>query len=194
VLTRVERTRRFEKELDRVPEAIRVKAIVWIQLVETLVCAKSGNALAFMTSLSKGSGLVSGRSGLTRLTESFIAKSKVIWRSCFWRCQSMSTEKKGQPLYSDELRKKYGRITFGRFLVAWREADGFTQAAFARKLSLSAANLCDLEQGRRIPSPSRAKKIAKKLGLPEKGIVAMALEDSLRREGMSYSVELKEVA
>ncbi len=36
MITRVERTKRFEKELDRVPEAIRVKAIFWIGLVETL--------------------------------------------------------------------------------------------------------------------------------------------------------------
>jgi len=103
----------------------------------------------------------------------------------------MSTRKQ---LYSEELRRKYGRVSFGRFLTAWREAEGMTQTQFARKLSLSSANLCDLEQGRRIPSPRRAKKIARKLGLPEKGIVALALEDSLQREGMKYAVELKDVA
>ncbi len=105
----------------------------------------------------------------------------------------MSTEKSAL-LYSTELRKKYGRLSFGRFLVAWRESDAMTQAEFARKLGLSSANLCDLEQGRRIPSPSRAKKIARKLRLPEAGIVALALEDSLYREGLRYSVELRAVA
>lgn len=34
--TRVERTRKFEKDLDRVPEKIRVKAILWISFVESL--------------------------------------------------------------------------------------------------------------------------------------------------------------
>lgn len=34
--TRVFRTKRFEKDLDRVPEHIRVKAIFWIGLVESL--------------------------------------------------------------------------------------------------------------------------------------------------------------
>jgi len=96
--------------------------------------------------------------------------------------------------YSDELQKKYGRITFGRFLLAWRQSEEMTQSAFARHLGLSSANLCDLEQGRRIPSPSRARKIAKKLGLPEMGIIAIALQDALYREGMRYSVELKEVS
>jgi transcriptional regulator with XRE-family HTH domain len=105
----------------------------------------------------------------------------------------MSTEKKSG-LYSEELRKKYGRVSFGRFLQAWREADGLTQTQFAKKLGLSSANLCDLEHGRRIPSPDRARRIAKKLGLPEKGLVAIAIEDALYREGMKYSVELREVA
>ena len=34
MLTRVLRTKKFEKDLDRVPEAIRVKAIFWIGLIE----------------------------------------------------------------------------------------------------------------------------------------------------------------
>ena len=102
-------------------------------------------------------------------------------------CKKMSS-------YSEELRKKYGRITFGRFLQSWRESEGLTQSQFAKKLGLSSANLCDLEHSRRIPSPDRARRIAKKLGLPEKGLVALAVEDILHREGMNYSVELKEVA
>ncbi len=105
----------------------------------------------------------------------------------------MRTEKRISN-YSAELRKKYGRVTFGRFLMAWRESEQMTQAEFARKLKLSSANLCDLEQGRRVPSPSRARAIARKLGLAEKGIVAMALEDGLHRDGLNYTVELKEVA
>jgi transcriptional regulator with XRE-family HTH domain len=105
----------------------------------------------------------------------------------------MSTDKKNVP-YSDELRKKYGRLTFGRFLISWRESEEMTQVQFAKKIGISSANLCDLEQGRRIPSPDRARRIARKLGLPEKGIIALAMEDILFREGMKYSVELKEVA
>lgn len=96
--------------------------------------------------------------------------------------------------YIEELEKKYGRISFGRFLISWRLSENLTQKEFAKKLRLSSANLCDLEQGRRIPTPSRAKKIAEKLGLPEKGILIMILEDRLHQEGLRYSVELKEVA
>lgn len=35
--------------------------------------------------------------------------------------------------YSDELRKKYGRISFGNFLIAWRTADDLPQTVFAKK-------------------------------------------------------------
>lgn len=99
-----------------------------------------------------------------------------------------------RPSYTDELRDKYGRMTFGRFLVTWRECEELSQSQFARKLGLSSANLCDLEQGRRIPSPKRAKTIAKRLGLPEKGIIAIAIADALHRQGLRYSVELLDVA
>jgi len=51
--------------------------------------------------------------------------------------------------------------------------------------------LNDLEKGRRIPSPSRAAKIAKKLGLPEMGLIQLALKDSLVKEGFDYDVKLE---
>jgi len=34
--TRVQRTKRFEKDLDKVPEFIRIKVIVWVGLVEAV--------------------------------------------------------------------------------------------------------------------------------------------------------------
>ncbi len=96
--------------------------------------------------------------------------------------------------YSEILKKKYGRISFGKFLISWRTAENLSQKDFALKIGLSAANLCDLEQERRIPTPTRAKKIAKKLGIPEKGLLILAIEDKLHHEGLHYTVELKEVA
>ena len=96
--------------------------------------------------------------------------------------------------YSSELASKYGRIAFGQFLTSWRKCEDMSQADFARFLSLSPANLCDLEQGRRIPSPTRVKAISRKLGIPERGLIAMALQDSLLKDGFRYQVELKEAA
>ncbi len=93
--------------------------------------------------------------------------------------------------YFEKLEKKYGVITFADMLKAWREAEDLSQTAFAKKVGLSVQNLNDLEKGRRIPSPSRAAKIAKKLGLPEMGVIQLALKDSLVKEGFDYDVKLE---
>lgn len=92
--------------------------------------------------------------------------------------------------YFEELEKKYGRLTFGDMLKAWRESDEFSQTAFAKKLGISVQNLNDIEKGRKIPSPTRAAKIAKKLGLPESPLIQLALRDTLYKEGFKYSVTL----
>ncbi len=93
--------------------------------------------------------------------------------------------------YFEKLEKQYGRLTFGSLLKAWRQADDYSQTAFAKKLGLSVQNLNDLEKGRRIPTPSRAAKIARKLGLPEIGLIQLALRDSLAKEGFHYNVMLE---
>jgi transcriptional regulator with XRE-family HTH domain len=93
--------------------------------------------------------------------------------------------------YFEKLEKKYGVMTFADMLKAWREAEDMSQTAFAKKVGLSVQNLNDLEKGRRIPSPSRAAKIAKKLGLPEMGVIQLALKDSLVKEGFDYDVKLE---
>ena len=93
--------------------------------------------------------------------------------------------------YFEKLEKQYGVITFGDLLKAWREAERLTQTAFAKKVGLSVQNLNDLEKGRRIPTPTRAARIAKKLRLPEVGLIQLALRDSLIKEGFHYEVRLE---
>jgi transcriptional regulator with XRE-family HTH domain len=93
--------------------------------------------------------------------------------------------------YFEKLERQYGALSFGAFLKAWREADGITQSIFAKKLRLSVQNLNDLEKGRRIPSPTRAASIAKKLCIPEIGLIKLALRDSLFKDGFKYDVTLK---
>ena len=93
--------------------------------------------------------------------------------------------------YLEKFEKQYGRLTFGDALKAWREADELSQTAFAKKLGLSVQNLNDIEKGRRIPSATRAAGIAKKLGLPEMGMIQLALRDTLFKEGFRYDVSLK---
>lgn len=93
--------------------------------------------------------------------------------------------------FFEKLEKQYGHLTFGETLKAWREAEDLSQTAFSKKLGLSVQNLNDLEKGRRIPTPSRAARIAKKLGLPEMGMIQLALRDSLLKEGFKYEVKLE---
>lgn len=93
--------------------------------------------------------------------------------------------------YFDKIEKMYGPLTVGGLLRAWRDAEELTQTVFAKKLGLSVQNLNDLEKGRRIPSPTRAARIAKKLGVPEIGLIQLSLRDSLRKEGFKYQVQLK---
>jgi len=93
--------------------------------------------------------------------------------------------------YSEKLEKKYGVLTFADVLKSWRQSDEISQTAFAKKLGISVQNLNDLEKGRRIPSPIRAAKIAKRLGLPEMGLIQLALRDSLAKDGFTYAVKLE---
>lgn len=93
--------------------------------------------------------------------------------------------------YFEKLEKQYGPLTFGGLLRAWREGEEMTQTAFAKKIGLSVQNLNDLEKGRRIPTPTRAARIAKKLGLPQVGLIELALRDSLAKEGFRYEVKLE---
>lgn len=96
--------------------------------------------------------------------------------------------------YFEKLEKQYGTLTFGNMLKSWREAEDMTQSSFAKKIGLSAQNLNDLEKGRRIPTATRAAKIAKKLGLPEMGLIQLAMRDALAKEGFHFDVKLGEAS
>ena len=90
-----------------------------------------------------------------------------------------------------DLERKYGQMTLGRFLKAFREADEQSQIDYAHRLGLSRANLCDLEKGRRFASPARAARLAARLGVPEAVLVQLSLQDELRAAKLKYRVELK---
>ncbi len=94
----------------------------------------------------------------------------------------------------EKLEKKYGRLTFGNFLKAYREADQLTQTQLAKKLNLTVQNLCDIEKSRRIPSPKRAAKIAKKIEMPVISMIQLALRDTLIAEGFEFDVQLTKIA
>ena len=74
---------------------------------------------------------------------------------------------------------------------ATREGIEMSQADFARKLGVTRSYLCDLEKNRKTISPAQAARFARVLGYSEKQYVRLALQDSLRRAGLSYTVEIR---
>ena len=66
--------------------------------------------------------------------------------------------------------------------------------AFGKRVGVSAANLCDIEKGRKGVSPEKAEQIAKAIGLPPALLVRLAIEESLRAAGLKYSIEVKPAA
>jgi len=91
---------------------------------------------------------------------------------------------------SRDLFRDYGQLSFGELLRSFRLADALNQTEFSRKLGISAANLCDLEKGRKVPSPARAAKIAGKLGLPKALLIQLALQEQLKEAHLNYKVSV----
>ena len=89
------------------------------------------------------------------------------------------------------LENKFGPMTLGLFLRSLRETEDISLTEFAAKLGLSRANLCDIEKGRKIPTPERASRMAHSLGIPEKVLIQLALQDALREAKLDYEIELR---
>ena len=89
-----------------------------------------------------------------------------------------------------ELRKDYGVLTFGNALEAYRKCEEISQKKFALMLGISARSLCDIEKGRRVPSPRKAAKIASQIKQPESFWLQLAFQDMLRQENLKYTVSV----
>jgi len=89
-----------------------------------------------------------------------------------------------------EFEKEFGPLTFGNALASYRLGEEKSQREFAAFLGISPQSLCDIEKERRIPPPSRASKIAGKLGEPEGFWVQLALQDMLRKENLNLVVSI----
>ena len=102
----------------------------------------------------------------------------------------MGTKKKSDAVkYLESLSG--GPLTFGAMLAAIRDGEEISQVDFAKRLKISKAHLCDLEKGRRLPSPARAAKFAKILGYSPERFVKVTLQEQLDRENLGLSVEVK---
>ena len=84
-----------------------------------------------------------------------------------------------------------GPLTFGRALRAVREREELTQVALAERMDVGRQTVCDLEQGRRLPSPGLAAKYAKALRHHEGQFVRLALQDQVRKAGLKFTIKVE---
>lgn len=89
------------------------------------------------------------------------------------------------------LEKKLGIMTVGGFLRSWRESEEYTQQESAKELGMPAANLCDIEKGRKGVSPQKAAEIAEAIGYSPTILIELALKEQLREAGLNYDIEVK---
>lgn len=101
----------------------------------------------------------------------------------------MSTKEKKFGL--KDLEKKYGTLTLAKFISSWRKSEDMNQKEFAEKIGISAANLCDIEKGRKGVSLFKAADIAKKIGYSPTVLVQLALQEQVESSGLDYTVEVK---
>jgi len=104
----------------------------------------------------------------------------------------MSTNKKWYGI--KDLEARYGPMTVGMFVRAFRMSDEISQADYAKKLKISKANLCDIEKGRKLVSPERAAKFAKILQVSEVVLIRLAIQDMLRSAKLNYEVSLEKAS
>lgn len=88
----------------------------------------------------------------------------------------------------EQYEKEFGPQTFANMLEAHRISDEVSQKDLAKKLGISQSSLCDLEKGRKIPSPKRAAQIAEALGYPSELWVLTALQDQLNEAGIKLKL------
>lgn len=91
---------------------------------------------------------------------------------------------------SKQFFQKFGTLSFGELLTSWRVSMESSQKDFAKHLGISQSSLCDLEKGRKIPSPKRAVLIAKKLSLPQALLVQVALQDQVNESNLKFKVSV----
>lgn len=90
-----------------------------------------------------------------------------------------------------ELTNEFGPLTFGDALLSYRKGEELNQKEFATLLGISSQSLCDIEKGRKIPSPLRAASIAKKLEEPIAFWVQLALQDTIKKENLDLKVSVE---
>lgn len=84
-----------------------------------------------------------------------------------------------------------GPLTFGQLINTARLCEEASLDAFAKRLGVSRAYLCDVEKGRRPVSVERAAEWARKIGGLESQYVALALQADVNAAGLKFVVRVE---
>ena len=87
-----------------------------------------------------------------------------------------------------------GDLTLGKAIKSIRLCDEIKQGDFAIKLGVTQSYLSDLENDRKEVSSLKAALFAEILGHSKKQFIRLALQDSLRRKGLHYDIDLRDAA
>jgi transcriptional regulator with XRE-family HTH domain len=89
------------------------------------------------------------------------------------------------------LAREFGPLTFGGAMSGIRSIEGATLAQFAKRLSVSAQHLSDVEKDRRGVSAQRAAEWARVLGHPPAVLVRLALQREVDTAGLKLKVSVE---
>ncbi len=81
-------------------------------------------------------------------------------------------------------------LTLGGLLESIRLGEESSQAAFAKRLGISASHLCYIEKGRKVVGPERAARFAKILGRSPQQFVRLALQELVDGAGLKMKVDI----
>lgn len=90
-----------------------------------------------------------------------------------------------------EFKQWQAERTLGSVMKAWREAEGLTQEAVAKRLGISKQVFSAYENGHKIPSIKRTIELAETLGASVTMWLIYRVETELRNQGLDYSVRLE---
>jgi len=81
-----------------------------------------------------------------------------------------------------------GPLTFARLFSSIREGEEMTQEDFGRLLGISRQKICDIEKGRRLPSPEKAAEYAKMLGYYPESFAKLIIEEQIKKAGLKLKI------
>ncbi|SMF47656.1 helix-turn-helix transcriptional regulator [Pseudobacteriovorax antillogorgiicola] len=100
----------------------------------------------------------------------------------------MTTKKKKSKAMKFLEKLTGGPLTFADLFRSIREGEEWTQEEYGKLLGLSRQKVCDIEKGRRLPSPEKAVEYAKILGYHPESFAKLIIEEQIKKAGLKLKV------